>query len=41
MVLSLENYATLLRKMNRDDEAARLEAKAEEVRAKANLANPN
>ncbi len=41
MALSLENYATVLRKMNRDDEAARLETRAEEIRAKANLANPH
>jgi hypothetical protein len=41
MVLSLENYAMLLRKMNRDDETARLETMAEEIRAKANLTNPN
>jgi tetratricopeptide (TPR) repeat protein len=41
MVLILENYATLLREMNRDDEAARLVTRAEEIRAKANLVNPN
>jgi tetratricopeptide (TPR) repeat protein len=31
----MENYAVLLRKMNREDEAARLEARAKEIRAKA------
>jgi len=34
-------HATLPREMNRDDEAARLETRADEIRAKANLANPN
>jgi hypothetical protein len=34
-------HATLLREMKRDDEAARLETRADEIRAKANLANPN
>jgi len=34
-------HATLLREMKRNDEAARLETRADEIRAKANLANPN
>jgi hypothetical protein len=34
-------HATLLREMNRDDEGTRLETRADEIRAKANLANPN
>src|SRR5262245_59965044 len=34
-------HAPLLREMNRDDVAARLETRADEIRANANLANPN
>ncbi len=31
---SLENYAVLLREMGRDDDAARMEARARAIRAK-------
>jgi hypothetical protein len=31
----LENYADLLRKVNRENEAAKLEARAKEIREKA------
>jgi hypothetical protein len=34
-------HATLLREMKRNDESARLETSADEIRARANLANPN
>jgi tetratricopeptide (TPR) repeat protein len=35
VAIALENYADLLRKMNREDEAVKLEARAQEIRAKA------
>ena len=37
---SLENYAVLLRKTNRDAEAAKLEARAKAIRAKHAAKNP-
>jgi len=36
LLMVLTNYADLLRKMNRGDEAARLEARVAEIRASAN-----
>ncbi len=38
--MSLENYAALLRKTNRDAEAARIEARAKVIRAKHAQKNP-
>ncbi len=37
---SLENYADLLRKTGRGDEAAKMEARAKAIRAKHALDNP-
>jgi len=37
----LTDYADLLRKMKRDDEAAKLEARAAEIRAKATRKTQN
>ena len=39
-VNSLENYATLLRKTGRGDEAAKMEARARAIRAKRAEKNP-
>ena len=40
MATSLENYAVLLRKTNRDAAAAKLEARAKAIRAKHAAKNP-
>ena len=37
---SLQNYAALLRKMNRDTEADKMEARAQAIRAKHAQENP-
>ncbi len=37
---SLENYAALLRNMNREDEVAKMEARAKAIRAKHAQENP-
>ncbi len=38
--ISLENYAGVLRKISRDDQAAKMEARAKAIRAKHAEANP-
>ncbi len=40
VAISLENYADLLRKTNRNDEAAKLEARAQAIRANRSPENP-
>jgi tetratricopeptide (TPR) repeat protein len=40
VALSLENYAALLRKTNRNGEAAKMEARAKAIRAKHASENP-
>ena len=40
MAASLENYAALLRETGRSDEAAKMEARAEAIRAKHAKENP-
>ena len=40
VAIGLENYADLLRKMNRDAEAEKLEARAQAIRAKHGQENP-
>ena len=40
MAQSLENYAALLRKMGRDEEAEKMEARAHAIRTKHPQENP-